>query len=288
MTRTTVGVIGGTGLYDIDQIQGLEEVRVSTPFGDPSDALLCGELDGVKMVFLPRHGRGHTLLPTEVPYRANIWALKSLGVEWIISVSAVGSLREELVPGDVVLVDQFIDLTRFRPQTFYGEGIVAHVSFGDPISRPLADVLEKTAREVGGGAVHRGGTYVCMEGPEFSTRAESHMYRTLGGSVIGMTNVPESKLAREAEIAYATVALVTDYDSWRAEEEAVHGHEIMETLRKNTAKAKQIVAMAAPRVPQELDPGAADALATALFTPKDLMPADRLEALKPILGRYFP
>ncbi len=288
MTRTTVGVIGGTGLYDIDQIQGLEEVRVSTPFGDPSDALLCGELDGVKMVFLPRHGRGHTLLPTEVPYRANIWALKSLGVEWIISVSAVGSLREELVPGDVVLVDQFIDLTRFRPQTFYGEGIVAHVSFGDPISRPLADVLEKTAREVGGGAVHRGGTYVCMEGPEFSTRAESHMYRTLGGSVIGMTNVPESKLAREAEIAYATVALVTDYDSWRAEEEAVHGHEIMETLRKNTAKAKQIVAMAAPRVPQELDPVAADALATALFTPKDLMPADRLEALKPILGRYFP
>ena len=288
MTRTTVGVIGGTGLYDIDQIQGLEEVRVETPFGDPSDALLCGELDGVKMVFLPRHGRGHTLLPTEVPYRANIWALKSLGVEWIISVSAVGSLRDELVPGDVVLVDQFIDLTRFRPQTFYGEGIVAHVSFGDPISKPLADVLEATAREVGGGAVHRGGTYVCMEGPEFSTRAESHMYRTLGGSVIGMTNVPESKLAREAEIAYATVALVTDYDSWRVEEDVVQAHEIMETLRKNTAKAKQIVALAAPRVPQELDPVASEALAHALLTSRDLLPAHRLEALKPILGRYFP
>ncbi len=287
MARTTVGVIGGTGLYRIEEVSDLEEVRVDTPFGPTSDAFFVGEHQDVRVVFLPRHGREHRLLPTEVPYRANIWAMKKLGVEWIISVSAVGSLREELAPGDVVLVDQFIDLTRFRPQTFYGDGIVAHVAFGDPISGPLADVLEASAAELGI-PVHRGGTYVCMEGPEFSTRAESHMYRTLGGSVIGMTNVPEAKLAREAEIAYATLALVTDYDSWRVEEHAVDADEIMRTLAANTDKARRIVAHAAPRVPAEPDPVAADAMALALLTPRESIPAERLADLEPILGRYFP
>ncbi len=287
MARTTVGVIGGTGLYDIEGLANVEEIRVETPFGDPSDALICGDLDDVRMVFLPRHGRGHRLLPTEIPFLANLWAMKRVGVEWILSISAVGSLREDLAPGHLVVVDQFLDRTRFRvPSTFFGDGIVAHISFGDPISTPLADVLEAAAREEGA-TVHRGGTYVCMEGPAFSTRAESLMYRNLGGTVIGMTNVPEAKLAREAEIAYATLALVTDYDSWRESEEAVGTEEILATLRANTAMARRVVARAAPRVPAEPDPAAHDALAGTILTDPELIPVERRDALAPIIGRYL-
>lgn len=287
MARTTVGVIGGTGLYEIDGLENVEERRVETPFGAPSDALICGDLGDVRMVFLPRHGRGHRLLPTEIPFLANLWAMKSTGVEWIFSISAVGSLREELAPGHLVVVDQFLDRTRFRvPSTFFGDGIVAHVSFGDPISVPLADALEAAARAEGA-TVRRGGTYVCMEGPAFSTRAESQMYRAYGGTVIGMTNVPEAKLAREAEIAYATLALVTDYDSWRESEAAVGTEEILATLKANSEMAKRVVARAAPQVPHEPDPAAHDALAGAILTQPDLIPSARREELAPIIGRYL-
>ncbi len=286
MPRTTVGVIGGTGLYELEELRNVEEIRLETPFGDPSDAYICGDIGDVRAVFLPRHGRGHRILPHEINFRANIWGMKTLGAEWIISLSAVGSLREELAPGEFVVVDQFIDRTRQRKNTFYGDGVVTHVSFGDPVSGALGDVLQQAAEDLGI-KIHRGGTYVCMEGPAFSTRAESHMYRTMGGSVIGMTNIPEAKLAREAEIAYATVALVTDYDSWRVSEGAVEIEEIMATLSANADNAKRLVAHAAPRVPQELDPAAANALQGALMTaPEDIPPA-RKEALAPIIGRYL-
>ena len=286
MPRTTVGVIGGTGLYELEELLNVEEVRLETPFGDPSDAYICGEIGDVRAVFLPRHGRGHRILPHEINFRANIWGMKKLGVDWIISLSAVGSLREDLAPGEFVVVDQFIDRTRQRKSTFYGDGIVTHVSFGDPVSKPLGDVLEQAAHDLDI-TIHRGGTYVCMEGPAFSTRAESHMYRTMGGSVIGMTNIPEAKLAREAEIAYATVALVTDYDSWRVSEEAVEIEEIMATLSANADNAKRLVARAAPRVPAVLDPTAADALQGALMTAPADIPTARKEALAPIIGRYL-
>jgi len=288
MTRTTVGVIGGTGLYELDALRNVEEVAVETPFGAPSDAFICGELGDVRMVFLPRHGRGHRLLPHELPFRANIWGMKKLGAEWVISLSAVGSLREEIAPGEFVIVDQFIDRTRHRnhEHTFFGDGIVTHVSFGDPVSKPLGDVLEQAARDEGI-RVHRGGTYVCMEGPAFSTRAESHMYRGFGGSVIGMTNIPEAKLAREAEIPYATVALVTDYDSWRESEAAVDIEEILQTLAANSEAGRRLVAHAAPQVPAEPDAAAANALAGAIMTAPDQIPAARREALEPIIGRYM-
>jgi 5'-methylthioadenosine phosphorylase len=286
MSRATVGVIGGTGLYELDELRNVEEVRVETPFGDPSDALICGDLGDVRMVFLPRHGRGHKLMPTEIPFLANMWAMKKVGVEWIISLSAVGSLREDCAPGEVVVIDQFIDRTRLRRNSFFGDGLVAHVSFGDPVSEPLADVLEQAARDAGV-TVHRGGAYVCMEGPAFSTRAESHMYRTLGGRVIGMTNLPEAKLAREAEIAYATVALVTDYDSWRESEEAVDTEEIVKTLKANAESARRILVHAAAAIPAEPDPAAANALAGAILTAPDAIPERRKADLAPIIGRYL-
>ncbi len=286
MTRTTVGVIGGTGLYELDELRNVEEVQVETPFGDPSDALICGDLGDVRMVFLPRHGRGHKLMPTEIPFLANIWAMKKVGVEWIVSLSAVGSLREDVAPGEIVVIDQFIDRTRLRRNTFFGDGIVAHVSFGDPVSAPLADALYEAARAAGVTS-HRGGAYVCMEGPAFSTRAESHMYRTLGGRVIGMTNLPEAKLAREAEIGYATVALVTDYDSWRESEEAVDTEEIVKTLRANAASAKRILVEVVERIPTEPDPAAANALAGAILTAPEAIPEARKADLAPIIGRYL-
>lgn len=286
MSRTTVGVIGGTGLYELEELRNVEEVRVETPFGDPSDALICADLGDVRMVFLPRHGRGHKLMPTEIPFLANIWAMKKVGVEWIVSLSAVGSLREDVAPGEIVVIDQFIDRTRLRRNSFFGDGIVAHVSFGDPVSAPLADALFEAALAAGVTS-HRGGAYVCMEGPAFSTRAESHMYRTLGGRVIGMTNLPEAKLAREAEIAYATVALVTDYDSWRESEEAVDTEEIVKTLRANAESAKRILVEVAGRIPAELDPAAASALAGAILTAPEAIPEARKADLSPIIGRYL-
>jgi 5'-methylthioadenosine phosphorylase len=289
MARTTVGVIGGTGLYELAALRNVEEVVLETPFGAPSDAFICGDLEDVRMVFLPRHARGHKLLPTEVPYRANIWGMKKLGAEWVVSLSAVGSLREEHAPGEFVIVDQFIDRTRHRntESTFFGGGVVTHVSFGDPVSAPLGDVLQQAAEDEGI-VVHRGGTYVCMEGPAFSTRAESHLYRQIGGSVIGMTNIPEAKLAREAELPYATVALVTDYDSWRESEDAVGTEEILATLAANADAARRLVARAAPRVPTEPDTAATNALDGALITPLDAIPPERMEQLDLFLRRYLP
>lgn len=282
----TVGVIGGSGLYEIDSLADVEEIELDTPFGRPSDAIISGVLNGVRMLFVPRHGRGHIYTPSEVPYRANIWALKSLGAEWCISLSAVGSLREEIVPGHVCIVDQFIDRTKGRASTFFGDGIVGHVAFGDPVSPLLADVLVR-ASNAAGATVHVGGTYVCMEGPAFSTRAESELYRSWGASVIGMTNLPEAKLAREAELPYATVALATDYDCWHQDHDNVDVAQVIETLTKNVALAKQIIVEAAARVPDGLDPAVDGAAQWAVMTKRELIPAERLEALAPIVGKYL-
>jgi len=287
MGERTVGVIGGSGLYAIEGLENVEEIDIDTPFGKPSDVILSGTLDGVRMLFIPRHGRGHTYTPTEVPYRANIWALKKLGADWCISVSAVGSLREEIVPGHVVIIDQFIDRTKgIRDSSFFGDGIVGHVAFGEPISPVLADLLYEAA-VASGGTVHRGGTYVCMEGPAFSTRAESELYRSWGASVIGMTNVPESKLAREAEIAYATVAMATDYDCWHPGHDDVSVAAVIETMNKNVSLARNIIRAAAPKVPTELDPLVAGASQFAVMTAPDRIPPEQAEALAPIIGKYL-
>ena len=287
MGDRTVGVIGGSGLYDIEGLENVEEIDIETPFGKPSDVILSGTLDGVRMLFIPRHGRGHLYTPTEVPYRANIWALKKLGADWCISVSAVGSLREEIVPGHVVVIDQFIDRTKgIRDSTFFGDGIVGHVAFGDPVSPVLADILYDAAVEAGG-TVHKGGTYVCMEGPAFSTRAESELYRSWGASVIGMTNVPESKLAREAEIAYATVAMATDYDCWHPGHDDVSVAAVIETMNKNVSLARNIIKLAAPKVPDTLDPLVDGASEFAVMTSRDRIPAERAEMLAPIIGKYL-
>jgi len=287
MKQRTVGVIGGSGLYGMEGLQDVEEIVVPTPFGDPSDAILSGVLDGVRLFFIPRHGRGHRFTPSEVPYRANVWALKALGADWCISVSAVGSLRKKVHPGHVVVPDQFIDRTKgVRASSFFGQGIVGHVAFGDPISPVLAGILATAADEVGA-KVHVGGTYVCMEGPQFSTRAESELYRSWGARVIGMTNLPEAKLAREAEIAYATLALVTDFDCWHPEHDSVTVEQVVATLNANVALARQIVARAAPRVPEALDPLVDGAARFAVMTAPDRIPEDRREALRPILGKYW-
>jgi 5'-methylthioadenosine phosphorylase len=282
----TVGVIGGSGLYEIESLENVEEIRVQTPFGDPSDAIIKGTLNGVTMLFVPRHGRGHVYTPSEVPYRANIWALKSLGADWCISISAVGSLREHIPPGDVVIVDQFIDRTKNRASSFFGDGIVGHVAFGDPVSPVLAKVLAAAAQEAGA-KTHVGGTYVCMEGPAFSTRAESELYRSWGATVIGMTNLPEAKLAREAEIAYATVALATDYDCWHPGHDNVSVDQVIATVKANVAVAKRIIEIAAGNVPDEVDPHVDGASRFAVMTARDKIPAERLQALDPIIGKYF-
>jgi 5'-methylthioadenosine phosphorylase len=282
----TVGVIGGSGLYEIEGLERVEEIRVSTPFGDPSDAIVSGVLGPLRMLFLPRHGRGHRFLPSEVPYRANLWALKSLGAEWCISLSAVGSLKEEIVPGHVVIVDQFIDRTKARPSSFFGDGIVGHVAFGDPVSPVLAGVLAAAARDAGA-TVHVGGTYVCMEGPAFSTRAESNLYRSWGASVVGMTNLPEARLAREAEIAYATVALATDYDCWHPGHDSVSVDAVVAVLQKNVALARRIIQIAAGRVPDALDPLVDGACRHAVMTARERIPRERLDALRPIVGKYL-
>jgi len=286
VTSKIAGVIGGSGLYDIDGLEDVEEIVVDTPFGATSAPIVAGTLGDVRLLFIPRHGRGHTLTPSEVPYRANIWALKKLGAQWCISVSAVGSLKEEIVPGHVVIVDQFIDRTKGRPSTFFGEGIVGHVAFGDPISPVLAGVLLNAAKAAGA-TTHEGGTYVCMEGPAFSTRAESHLYRSWGASVIGMTNLPEAKLAREAEIGYATIALSTDYDCWHEGHDDVTVAAVLETVRKNVAMARRIIVEAAANIPDDLDPLVDGAAQFAVMTRPELIPQHRLDALAPIIGKYF-
>ena len=286
MTTKIAGVIGGSGLYDMEGLEDVEEIVVETPFGATSAPIVAGTLGDVRLLFIPRHGRGHTLTPSEVPYRANIWALKKLGAQWCISVSAVGSLKEEIVPGHVVIVDQFIDRTKGRASTFFGEGIVGHVAFGDPVSPVLAKVL-LGASKTAGATVHEGGTYVCMEGPAFSTRAESNLYRSWGASVIGMTNLPEAKLAREAEIAYATIALATDYDCWHEGHDDVSVAAVLDTVRKNVSMARQIIRKAAANIPADLDPLVDGASEFAVMTRPELIPQDRLDALAPIIGKYF-
>ncbi len=284
--RARFGVIGGSGLYEIEGLSRVREVEIETPFGSPSDAIVVGELAGVSVAFLARHGRGHRLLPTEINYRANVWAMKSLGVEFILSASAVGSLREEIAPLDFVIVDQFYDRTRHRPDTFFGEGIVAHVSLADPVCPHLAPVVAAAAREAGA-RVHEGGTYVCMEGPQFSTRAESAVYRSWGASVIGMTNYQEARLAREAEICYVTMAMVTDYDCWKTDEEPVSVATVIERLRTNAERAKEVVRKVAARLPEERTCPCATALEHAIITARDRVPEEAVRRLGPVVARVL-
>jgi len=281
-----IGIIGGSGLYQMEGVEKPTEQRVETPFGDPSDAIIGGQLHGRPVYFLPRHGRGHRLLPHELNHRANIYALRSLNVRWIICVTAVGSLQEQYAPRDVLLPSQFFDRTSQRGNhTFFGGGIAAHVSFAEPISANLRNILAESARETGV-RVHNGGTYVNMDGPAFSTRAESELNRRNGFDVIGMTNVPEAKLAREAEIALATLAMITDYDCWKVEEEPVSAQTIFEHLTANAETAKKILAAAIPRVPTEPNWPEHRALDSALVTDRKLWPATTKEKLGAILGRF--
>jgi 5'-methylthioadenosine phosphorylase len=294
MSEPAIGVIGGSGIYDVagpGGLEGVEEVAVDTPFGAPSDALVTGRLGGRKMVFLARHGRGHRVLPHEINYRANIFAMKKLGVQWLLSLSAVGSMKEGIRPGDVVVVDQCFDRTQGRETTFFGRGLAAHVSLADPVSPTLFGLLHEAAEEVAsergqGERVHRGGTYVVIDGPQFSSRAESRVYRSWGVDVIGMTNMPEAKLAREAEISYATLALVTDYDCWHRDEEAVSVEGVLAILQKNGELAKQVVARIAPRIPETHDCIAASALADAIITHRSSIPETARQELAPIIGKY--
>lgn len=281
-----LGVIGGTGLYDMEALEQPEEVTVDTPFGPPSDAIVVGRLSGTSVAFLPRHGRGHGIIPGELNFRANIYALKKLGARAVIAVSAVGSLKESFVPGDLVVPDQFIDRTIGRPSTFFGDGLVVHVSFADPVCAQLSRQLAAAAENCGG-SVHRGGTYVCIEGPQFSTRAESRMYRSWGGEVIGMTNLPEARLAREAEMCFATLALVTDYDSWRDGEEGVDAEQIIRILSANSQMARRVVKEAAAVVERSRECACGRALDNAVVTDRKLIPSDRLEKLAPILQRVL-
>jgi 5'-methylthioadenosine phosphorylase len=278
-----LGVVGGSGLYSMAGLEGAEEIRVATPFGDPSDAYVKGTVGGRAMVFLARHGRGHRLLPTEINFRANIAGFKMLGVERLVSVSAVGSMKEHLHPLDIVLPDQFIDRTTRRVSTFFGDGVVAHVSFADPVCAELRGVVRRAAEglEV---RVHDGGTYVCMEGPQFSTRAESHLHRSWKVDVIGMTNAQEAKLAREAEICYATMAMVTDYDCWKEDEAAVTVEEVVARLHQNAKNAESILTRALPLLPAKRTCPCATALQQAILTDRARIPAEALKRLRPIVG----
>jgi 5'-methylthioadenosine phosphorylase len=285
-----IGVIGGSGLYEIEGLTQLERVRLSTPFGDPSDELVVGHLGDARCVFLPRHGRGHRLLPNEINFRANIWAMKKLGVQWILSVSAVGSMKEEIRPGDIVIPDQFFDRTRARPSSFFGDGVVGHVGFGDPICSDLAAHVYHAAKVAAGGSetrIHQGGTYLVIDGPQFSTRAESNVYRSWGVSVIGMTNLPEAKLAREAEICYSTIALSTDYDCWHETEEDVSVEAVLAVIRKNVELAKQIVKGAIERIPARRTCGCVEAARYAVMTAPDAIPAAARERLGLLLDKYW-
>lgn len=288
MNTPVVGVIGGSGLYEIEGLTEVEEVVLETPFGAPSDAFITGTLFGIKMVFLPRHGRGHRFLPSEVNYRANIFGLKKLGVTRIISVSAVGSMKEHIVPGHIVIPDQFFDRTQGRrASTFFGEGIVGHVQFADPVCADLASILKKSAHEVGA-TVHAGGTYICIEGPNFSTRAESQIYRSWGVDIIGMTNIPEARLAREAEICYATVALATDYDCWHEGHDDVSVEAVLNIIRQNVATARAIIKSAVGQMRQhQLSCRCDKALEFAIMTDKNLIPEHTQLALAPIIGKYL-
>ena len=287
MENVRIGIIGGSGLYDMAEVVDRTEVTITTPFGDPSGPYVIGTLRGKRVAFLARHGAGHRLLPSELNFRANIFGMKTLGVEYILSASAVGSLKDELKPLDIVIPDQFIDRTKGRISTFFGQGLAAHVGFAHPFCSRLSAIAQASG-EKAGATVHKGGTYVCMEGPQFSTLAESKLYRSWGADIIGMTNLQEAKLAREAEICYSTIALVTDYDCWHPDHDSVTVEMIIANLTQNAKTAQAIIANAVDRLPYERGCECATALKFALITRPDAVPAKTLVDLAPLVGRYLP
>jgi len=284
--RKVVGIIGGTGLYEMEGLEKVREQKVDTPFGKPSDAYVKGSLDGTELVFLPRHGKGHRLMPTELNFRANIFGMKKLGVQQIISVASVGSLREEIAPGHLVIPDQFIDRTTKRPSTFFGQGLVAHVGFADPVCRDLCEAVNRAAGEEGVQA-HPKGTYVCMEGPQFSTRAESHLYRSWGAAVIGMTNLQEAKLAREAEICFVTLAMATDYDCWNEAAGDVQIDQVFAVLQKNARLAQRVIRKALQYFPEQRSCSCATSLKNALVTERSKIPKKTRKDLDLLIGKYL-
>ena len=291
MEHVKIGIIGGSGLYQMPELTDIKEVEIETPFGKPSDAFFVGTLMDERVAFLPRHGRKHTLTPTELPFRANIYAMKMLGVDYILSVSAVGSLQEKYAPTDMVIPDQFFDRTRARAEesTFFGNGIVGHITFAHPVCEELGDILEAACNTVDGLKIHRGGTYLCMEGPAFSTKAESNVYRSWGMDIIGMTNLQEAKLAREAEIAYATLALVTDYDCWHEDHDSVTLDMVIGYLQKNVRNAQLVLKEAVRRVAAKTTPNPFEgATKTAIFTAPENWNADAAKNLEAIIGKYAP
>jgi len=285
LNKRRVGIIGGSGLYKIAGVKVKDSLDIDTPFGRPSDAFVLGELAGREVLFLPRHGSGHRMMPSEIPFRANIYGMKKLGAEWIISVSAVGSMKESIHPCDVVVPDQLVDRTRTRQDTFFGNGVVAHISFADPICPVLGSVVASAAQRCGA-TVHQGGTYLCIEGPAFSTRAESRLYRSWGVDVIGMTNYQEAKLAREAEICYATMACVTDYDCWHETQQVVSVEMLISNLQKNASLAQRTIRQAVPMIAERRTCACASALKDAILTPKDSIPPETRRALDVIIGKY--
>jgi len=287
VSEAAIGVIGGSGLYELPGLTDVRWRRVRTPFGDPSDELCVGRMGRQQVVFLSRHGRGHRIMPSDLNYRANIWGLKSLGVEWVISISAVGSMKEEIRPLDLVIPDQFFDWTRRRVSSFFGDGIVGHDGMAEPVCPDLAAVLERAARRTSA-TVHRGGTYICIEGPQFSTKAESRIYRSWGGDVIGMTNMPEVKLAREAELCYATVALATDYDVWHETHEAVSVEAVVRNLMQNVATAKEVLARAIPEIAPPRTCECPRLLANAIISNPKEIPLTTRRRLELIIGKYLP
>jgi 5'-methylthioadenosine phosphorylase len=290
MPETKIGVIGGSGLYQMEGMTDIEEVQLTTPFGAPSDAITVGRVEGVSIAFLPRHGRGHRLNPTEVPSRANIYALKSLGVEWVISVSAVGSMREDIAPLDLLIPDQLFDRTKSRINSFFEDGLVVHCSFADPFCPTLSGILWDAAQELADVKVHRGGTYICIEGPLFSTKAESRIYRQWGVDVIGMTALPEAKLAREAEMCYATIACATDYDVWHETAGAVTVEMVIGNLMKNVANAQRIIRAVARRIPADRVQNTCEcpsALASAIITDRRRILEEALEKYQLLVGKYL-
>jgi 5'-methylthioadenosine phosphorylase len=286
MVERLIGVLGGSGLYEMEGLEAVREEAVRTPFGEPSDRYILGRLQGRPVAFLARHGRGHRLMPSELNFRANIFGFKVLGAEWILSASAVGSMKEEIKPLDILIPDQFFDRTKARPSTFFGNGLVAHVSVADPTCHVLGDILLRAGRQVGA-IMHRGGTYLCIEGPQFSTRAESRIYRSWGVDVIGMTNLQEAKLAREAEICYATMALVTDYDVWHATEEDVNVEAVIKILLKNVETAKAIIRTAVAMIPETRTCPCAHALKDAIITARQAIPAQVKRDLAPLVAKYL-
>ncbi|MDQ3798029.1 MAG: S-methyl-5'-thioadenosine phosphorylase [Acidobacteriota bacterium] len=289
MEQVKIGIIGGSGLYQMPELTDIKEVEIETPFGKPSDAFIIGTLEGERVAFLPRHGRGHLLTPSELPFRANIYAMKLLGVDYILSVSAVGSLQEQYAPTDMVIPDQFFDRTRARAEesTFFGDGIVGHITFAHPVCSELGDILEESCKTVEGLRIHRGGTYLCMEGPAFSTKAESNVYRQWGMDIIGMTNLQEAKLAREAEIAYATLALVTDYDCWHEGHDDVSVDMVIEYLHKNVRNAQLVLKEAVKRVAAKQTPNPFEgATRSAIFTAPELWNPETAKKLEAIIGKY--